>query len=124
MLRFIVLVTLLVSSVCALQREMDNDVLTEKELEEIYAEFLSKTGHQFPGKCWACKWAIGKIKRHISVTTNQRAIKNMLGHICDEIGFLKYLCRNLVSTYMGKLIELLSTNANPAQICSYIKVCW
>ncbi|XP_073726057.1 antimicrobial peptide NK-lysin isoform X4 [Misgurnus anguillicaudatus] len=123
MLRFIIFVTLLVSSVCALQREMDNDGLTEKELEEIYAEFLAKTGHKFPGICWACKWAMGKIKRHISVTTNKAAIKRMLHNVCNEIGFLKYLCRGLVSRFLGPLIEELSTTDNPAKICSHIGVC-
>nr|XP_055028869.1 uncharacterized protein LOC129417986 isoform X1 [Misgurnus anguillicaudatus] len=123
MLRFIVLVTLLVSSVCAFQREIHNSSFTEKEIEEISAEFLAKTSHGFPGMCWACKWAMGKIKKHISVTTNKEAIKAMLGNVCNEIGFLKFLCRGLVSRYMGTLIEELSTTDNPATICSHIGVC-
>ncbi|XP_065105096.1 antimicrobial peptide NK-lysin-like [Paramisgurnus dabryanus] len=123
MLRFIVLVTLLVSSVCALQREMDNDVLTEKELEEIYAEFLAKTGHKLPGMCWACKWAMGKIKKHVSVTTNQGDIRKMLNKVCDDIGFLKFLCKGIVSRFLGTLIEEISTTDDPATICSNIGVC-
>ncbi len=43
------------------------------------------------------------------VTFLQDDIKKMLGMVCDEIGFLKYLCRMLVNKYMGTLIEELST---------------
>ncbi len=57
------------------------------------------------------------------VTFLQDDIKKMLGMVCDEIGFLKYLCRMLVNKYMGTLIEELSTTDDARTICVNLGVC-
>jgi len=47
----------------------------------------------------------------------------MLSHVCDEIGFLKYLCRTFVGRYINTLVEELSTTDNARTICVNIGVC-
>uniref|UniRef100_A0A8C1SGI6 Saposin B-type domain-containing protein n=1 Tax=Cyprinus carpio TaxID=7962 RepID=A0A8C1SGI6_CYPCA len=149
MLRSIILITLLISSVCALHLEMHKAKSTGIELKEDSVEMPSE---QLPGLCWACKWAMGKLKSEITkgstkvgnstvsytftssyeanglmltqlVTFLQDDIKNMLGTVCDGIGFLKYLCRMLVNKYMGTLIEELSTTDDARTICVHVGIC-
>ncbi|KAK2879092.1 hypothetical protein QQF64_010766 [Cirrhinus molitorella] len=120
MLQSFILITLLISSVCALHLEMHKVKSTEDELKEDSDEI---TAEQLPGVCWACKWAMGKLKSQINSGSTKNDIKNMLGMVCDEIGFLKYLCRMFVNKYMGTLIEELSTSDNARTICVNIGVC-
>ncbi len=57
------------------------------------------------------------------VTFLQDDIKKMLGGVCDEIGFLKSLCRLLVNKYTDTLVEELSTTDNARTICVHIGIC-
>ncbi|XP_056332332.1 antimicrobial peptide NK-lysin-like [Danio aesculapii] len=119
MLRGIVLLTLLISSVCAVQWEMHKEQHSGIELEgsgEIPTE-------QLPGMCWVCKWALGKLKKKISNGATQDEIKVQLSQVCDQIGFLKSVCRGFVNKYMDVLIEELSTTDNARTICANISVC-
>uniref|UniRef100_A0A673M5Y4 Saposin B-type domain-containing protein n=1 Tax=Sinocyclocheilus rhinocerous TaxID=307959 RepID=A0A673M5Y4_9TELE len=120
MLRSIILITLLISSVCALHLEMHKAKSTGNELKEDSGEIQAE---QLPGLCWACKWAMGKLRSEITNGSTKDDIKRMLGMVCDEIGFLKYLCRMFVNKYMGTLIEELSTTDNARTICVNIGVC-
>ncbi|NP_001298722.1 NK-lysin tandem duplicate 3 precursor [Danio rerio] len=119
MLRGIVLLTLLISSACAAHLEMHKEPFPEFDFEgsgEIPKE-------QLPGLCWACKWAMGKLRQHISNTANKEEIKNQLAQVCDGIGFLRPLCRWFVKKYMDILTEELSTTDGPRTICSHLHVC-
>ncbi|KAI7804960.1 antimicrobial peptide NK-lysin-like [Triplophysa rosa] len=125
MLRMIALVTLLVHSVCAFQYEMyriplDKDLI---EIEESSGEMMAKTNQELPGKCWACKWIMKKLKKRISAGATQDDIKKKLSNVCDEIGFLKSICKGLVNQYVGTLVEELSTTDNPATICMNVGIC-
>ncbi|XP_065110004.1 antimicrobial peptide NK-lysin-like isoform X1 [Paramisgurnus dabryanus] len=121
MLRFIILVTLLVSSACALQWEIYREEMIANE--ESSGEAMVKTNQGLPGICWACKWAMKKVKRRISNGATADDIKNKLTSVCDQIGFLKTICRSLVNKYAGTLVEELSTSDDPATICKNIGVC-
>ncbi|XP_052009718.1 antimicrobial peptide NK-lysin-like isoform X2 [Xyrauchen texanus] len=121
MFRNIVLATLLISSVCALHYEMHKG-LTGDEHEESSGESMEET-EELPGVCWACKWAMRKLKKHISTGTNANDIKKQLSDVCDEIGFLKSLCKNLVHKYTDMLVEELSTTDDASTICVNIGVC-
>ncbi len=57
------------------------------------------------------------------VTFLQDDIKKKLGMVCDEIGFLKSLCRKFVNKYTDTLIEELSTTDDAETICVNIAVC-
>ncbi len=59
----------------------------------------------------------------LSVTVLQDDITRMLGGVCDEIGFLKSLCRLFVNKYISPLVEELSTTDNARTICVNIGVC-
>nr|QGA69871.1 NK-lysin antimicrobial peptide [Sinocrossocheilus bamaensis] len=120
MLRSIVLITLLISTVCALHWEMHKEESTGNELEESSGEIPTE---QLPGVCWACKWAMKKLKRRLSNGATPDDIKKKLGSICDEIGFLKSLCRKFVNKYTDTLVEELSTTDDPRTICVNISVC-
>ncbi|CAM4718320.1 unnamed protein product [Leuciscus chuanchicus] len=60
---------------------------------------------QLPGLCWACKWAMGKLKKLVSSKSTQSEIREMLTHVCDEIGFLKYLSTTVLSTVLPGMLR-------------------
>ncbi|XP_039520664.1 antimicrobial peptide NK-lysin-like [Pimephales promelas] len=120
MFRRILLATLLICSVCALDLELHRGDFPGDELERLGKLAQSE---QLPGLCWACKWAMGKLKRLVSTKSTQGEIRTMLSHVCDEIGFLKYLCRTFVARYINTLVEELSTTDNARTICVNIGVC-
>ncbi|KTG32743.1 hypothetical protein cypCar_00037259 [Cyprinus carpio] len=120
MLWKIILITLLIFSACAQHWEMHKEESIGNELEESSGEIQTE---QLPGLCWACKWAMGKLKKQISNGTTADEIKNKLGTTCDQIGFLKSLCRKFVNKYMGTLIEELSTTDDARTICVNIGIC-
>ncbi|XP_016129609.1 antimicrobial peptide NK-lysin-like [Sinocyclocheilus grahami] len=120
MLRRIILIALLISSVCALHWEMRKEESTGNELEEDSGEIQTE---QLPGICWACNWAMKKLKKQISNGATADDIKKKLGMVCDEIGFLKSLCRKFVNKYTDTLVEELSTTDNARTICVNITVC-
>ncbi|XP_051503139.1 antimicrobial peptide NK-lysin-like [Myxocyprinus asiaticus] len=121
MFRNIVLVTLLISSVCALHYEMHKGS-TGDEPEESSGMSMAET-EGLPGVCWACKWAMRKLKKQISTGATADDIKKLLSGICDEIGFLKSMCRNFVNKFTDTLVEELSTTDNAQTICGNIGVC-
>lgn len=59
----------------------------------------------------------------LDVTFSQGAIKKMLREVCDGIGFLQFVCKNLVANYMGTLIEELSTTDDAPTICRHVGIC-
>ncbi|XP_043118324.1 antimicrobial peptide NK-lysin-like [Puntigrus tetrazona] len=119
--RSIILISLLISSVCAsLHWEMPKEVSTGNEPEGGSGEIQTE---QLPGLCWACKWAMKKMKKQISNGATPEDIKNKLGVVCDEIGFLKSLCRKFVNKYTDTLVEELSTTDDARTICINITVC-
>ncbi|XP_067310779.1 antimicrobial peptide NK-lysin-like [Pseudorasbora parva] len=120
MLRSIILVTLLISSVGSLHWEMHKEESNGNETEESSGDIQTE---QLPGLCWACKWAMNKLKKHISSGTTAEEIKKQLLMVCDEIGFLKFLCKNLVKKYTDTLVEELSTTDTGRTICVNIGVC-
>ncbi|CAM4649105.1 unnamed protein product [Leuciscus chuanchicus] len=120
MLRNIILVTLLISSVCAFHWEMHKEEFNGNEIEGGSGDNQTE---QLPGMCWACKWAMKKVKSRISNGATTDDIKNKLSMICDEIGFLKSMCRKFVTKYTDTLVEELSTTDDARTICANIGVC-
>ncbi|XP_050990153.1 NK-lysin tandem duplicate 4 [Labeo rohita] len=120
MLRRIILIALLISSVCALHWEMRKEKSTGNEFEESSGEIQTE---QAPGICWTCKWAMKKLKKQISNGATQDDIKKKLEMICDEIGFLKSQCKTFVNQYRDTLVEELSTTDDAKTICVNIGVC-
>ncbi|XP_056112055.1 antimicrobial peptide NK-lysin-like [Rhinichthys klamathensis goyatoka] len=120
MLRSIILITLLISSVCALHWEMHKEESNGNEIEEGSGDIQTE---QLPGMCWACKWAMKKLKRRLSNGATAEEIKKKLSMVCDEIGFLKSLCRKFVNKYMDTLVEELSTTDDARTICANIGIC-
>uniref|UniRef100_A0AAR2LDB9 Saposin B-type domain-containing protein n=1 Tax=Pygocentrus nattereri TaxID=42514 RepID=A0AAR2LDB9_PYGNA len=127
MLRNILITFLLIDSGCAmhleyLKVESDEEPLHES-LAADQAEDLPMPGAAFPGVCWACKWAMGKLKQSLRSDATVGMIKEKLRDVCNGIGFLKYICKGIVNRYLDVLTEELSTTDSPRTICANIGVC-
>ncbi|ROJ78832.1 hypothetical protein DPX16_15357 [Anabarilius grahami] len=120
MLRSIILVTLLISSVCAFHWEMNKEESNENEIEESSGDIQTE---QLRGLCWVCKWAVEKVKKQISNGATPDNIKKKLLMDCKETGFLKSQCRKFVNKYTDTLVKELSTTDDARTICVNISVC-
>ncbi|XP_029586514.1 antimicrobial peptide NK-lysin-like isoform X1 [Salmo trutta] len=78
---------------------------------------------QLKGTCWVCKWALNKVKKSISTSSSQEELKQKLLSVCDNVGFLKSMCKGLVKKHLWVLIEELSTSDDVRTICVNIKAC-
>ncbi|KAK2879093.1 hypothetical protein QQF64_010765 [Cirrhinus molitorella] len=119
MLRSIVLIILLISSVCALHLEMRRVKSTGNELED---SGKIKAG-KLHGVCWACRQVMEKLRSKVTSGTTKNKIKIILGAACNGTILLKYLCKMLVEKYMDTLIKELSTSDNAKTICVNIGIC-
>ncbi|KAI4889194.1 hypothetical protein NFI96_012967, partial [Prochilodus magdalenae] len=117
---------------CAMHVEylkMDSD---EEQLEETFVRFLQAIdqdeelpmpGAELPGKCWACKWVVKKVKKHLGDKAKAEEIRGKLHKVCDSIGLLKDLCKKMISKSIDVLTEELSTSDDPQTICSNTGYC-
>ncbi|KAG9268631.1 antimicrobial peptide NK-lysin-like [Astyanax mexicanus] len=142
--RSILFVFLLVGTACAMHLEyLKVDESEEKHLNgilavaqaivqavaqaddqaDIQAEEQQISGGKIPGVCWACKWAMGKLKKHLGTKENADAIKAKLLKVCSGIGLLKKRCENFINKNIDVLTEELSTSDDPKTICTNIGVC-
>uniref|UniRef100_A0A4W4H7C5 Saposin B-type domain-containing protein n=1 Tax=Electrophorus electricus TaxID=8005 RepID=A0A4W4H7C5_ELEEL len=118
-----VVFTFLCSSAWAMHLEYLKDILVSSRGSLDQTDLLTPEV-KLPGACWACKWIIKTLKRQLGTETNMDNIKIGLNQVfCDQIGFLKFLCKPLVSKYMDVLTEELSTTDNPAIACANIGIC-
>ncbi|XP_034431991.1 antimicrobial peptide NK-lysin [Hippoglossus hippoglossus] len=90
--------------------------------EQVDVEISVDAG-KIPGKCWACKWALKKVKRVIGPNATAEAVKSQLNSICNEIGLLKSVCRKFVKVHLGELIEELTTTDDVETICVNAGAC-
>uniref|UniRef100_A0A673LZ13 Saposin B-type domain-containing protein n=1 Tax=Sinocyclocheilus rhinocerous TaxID=307959 RepID=A0A673LZ13_9TELE len=118
MLQSIILITLLISS-----GKISTDQLAIFINQFVYILSGETQTKQQPGMCWACKWSMKKLKKQISNGATPDDIKKKLEMVCDEIGFLKSLCRKFVNKYKDTLVEELSTTEDTETICINIGVC-
>uniref|UniRef100_A0A3B4GUN2 Saposin B-type domain-containing protein n=1 Tax=Pundamilia nyererei TaxID=303518 RepID=A0A3B4GUN2_9CICH len=78
---------------------------------------------QLPGKCWACKWILNKVKKLAGPNATAESLKSKLLSVCDGIGLLKSLCRKFVKVHLGELIEELTTTDDVRTICVNTGAC-
>ncbi|XP_036450136.1 antimicrobial peptide NK-lysin-like [Colossoma macropomum] len=128
MLRQILLAFLLIGTACAMHLEYlkvdsDEEQLDDESLAVDQAEDLPMPRAMLPGKCWACKWAVKKVKKHLGDNAKAEEIKQKLLKVCDAIGLLKNLCKKMIEKSLGVLIEELSTSDDPATVCANIGAC-
>nr|QGR15361.1 NK-lysin [Trachinotus ovatus] len=76
-----------------------------------------------PGICWACKWALNKVKKVIGSNATAESVKSKLSSICNELGLLKSMCHKFVKKHLGELIEELTTTDDVRTICVNTKAC-
>uniref|UniRef100_A0A3Q3JSX1 Saposin B-type domain-containing protein n=1 Tax=Monopterus albus TaxID=43700 RepID=A0A3Q3JSX1_MONAL len=79
--------------------------------KQVDVEISVEAGKR-PGLCWACKWALNKVKAVIGPNTTTE-----LKSICDQIGLLKSMCRKFVTKHLQELIEELTTTDDVRTIC-------
>ncbi|XP_023249562.1 antimicrobial peptide NK-lysin-like [Seriola lalandi dorsalis] len=112
-----ILVTCSVWTVCGRSFVVNID-----DQEQVEVEISTEAG-KIPGVCWACKWALKKIKKIIGKNTTTEEVKSKLNTVCNEIGLLKDLCRKFVKKHLGELIEELTTSDDVRTICVNTKAC-
>ncbi|XP_026789995.1 antimicrobial peptide NK-lysin-like isoform X2 [Pangasianodon hypophthalmus] len=112
-----------IGSACAMHLEYLKVDSAEEPLVGTLDEDLPMPEEQLPGVCWACEWAMKKVKRHLADNANADMIKAELTKVCDSIGFLRSLCKTMINRYLDILVEELSTTDNPRRICANIGVC-
>uniref|UniRef100_A0A3B5AUG9 Antimicrobial peptide NK-lysin-like n=1 Tax=Stegastes partitus TaxID=144197 RepID=A0A3B5AUG9_9TELE len=89
--------------------------ISEGEQEEVLDMDL-------PGICWACKWALNKVKK-LAGSNSTVEVRPKLNSVCDQIGLLKSLCRKFVKTHLGELVEELTTTDDVRTICVNVRAC-
>uniref|UniRef100_A0A4W5LTM3 Saposin B-type domain-containing protein n=1 Tax=Hucho hucho TaxID=62062 RepID=A0A4W5LTM3_9TELE len=91
--------------------------------EVVEAQLGKRLEQQLKGTCWVCKWALNKVKKSISTSSSPEDLKQKLLSVCDNVGFLKSMCKGLVKKHLWVLIEELSTSDDVRTICVNIKAC-
>ncbi|KAF4084115.1 hypothetical protein AMELA_G00125020 [Ameiurus melas] len=76
-----------------------------------------------PGACWACQWAMKKVKKQLGNNPNVDMIKAQLTKVCNSIGFLRGICKKMINKFLDILVEELSTTDDPTTICVNIGIC-
>ncbi|CAB1330664.1 unnamed protein product [Coregonus sp. 'balchen'] len=99
-------------------QEVDPD-----DQEVVEAQPEKHMEQQLKGTCWVCKWALNKVKKSISTSSSPEELKQKLLSVCDNVGFLKSMCKGLVKKHLWVLIEELSTSDDVRTICVKIKAC-
>ncbi|KAK9533753.1 hypothetical protein VZT92_008852 [Zoarces viviparus] len=84
---------------------------------------ISVNAGKLPGVCWACKWALKKVKKVIGPNATAENLTLKLKSICKEIGLLKPLCNKFVKTHLAELIEELTTTDDVRTICVNTGAC-
>ncbi|KAM8916058.1 NK-lysin tandem duplicate 4 [Spinachia spinachia] len=78
---------------------------------------------KLPGVCWACKWALNKVKKIIGRNATAENLTTKLKGVCKKIGLLKSLCNSFVKTHLAELIEELTTTDDVRTICVNTGAC-
>ncbi|XP_033982073.1 antimicrobial peptide NK-lysin-like [Trematomus bernacchii] len=84
---------------------------------------ISVEAGKLPGVCWACKWALNKVKKTVGRNATAEKLKSKLMVVCNKIGLLKSLCRKFVKSHLPVLIEELTTTDDVRTICVNTKAC-
>ncbi|XP_070971477.1 antimicrobial peptide NK-lysin-like [Oncorhynchus clarkii lewisi] len=113
--------SLLACSVWEIHGQCQEVDLDDQEVLEAKPE--KRMEQQLKGTCWACKWALNKVKKSITTSSSPEELKQTLLSVCDNIGFLKSVCKGLVKKHLWVLIEELSTSDDVRTICVNIKAC-
>ncbi|XP_026790004.1 antimicrobial peptide NK-lysin isoform X2 [Pangasianodon hypophthalmus] len=112
-----------IGSACAMHLEYLKVDSGKEPLVGTLDEDLPMPEEQLPGVCWACEWAMKKVKKQLGDNAKADMIKAKLMKVCDSIGFLRSLCKKMITKYLGTLVEELSTTDDPKTICANIGVC-
>ncbi|XP_070776561.1 NK-lysin tandem duplicate 4 [Enoplosus armatus] len=90
--------------------------------EQVEVEVSVEAG-KLPGVCWACKWALNKVKKTIGPNATAESLTSKLMSVCDKIGLLKRLCSKFVKAHLGELVEELTTTDDVRTICVNAGAC-
>uniref|UniRef100_A0A4W5M968 Saposin B-type domain-containing protein n=2 Tax=Hucho hucho TaxID=62062 RepID=A0A4W5M968_9TELE len=94
----------------------------QEDQEVVKAQPGKRMEQKLLGVCWVCKWALNKVKESTTSDSQEELKKNLLS-VCDNVGFLKSMCKGLVKKHLPVLIEELSTSDDVRTICVNIKAC-
>ncbi|KAM3594433.1 uncharacterized protein V6R79_007707 [Siganus canaliculatus] len=119
----VLIVCLLVTcSVWTVQAKSLKVQMDDQEQVDVDMSISVEAG-RLPGMCWACKWALNKVKKVIGQNATAEKVSSKLSSVCKEIGFLKGKCMKFVKQHLGVLVEELSTTDDVRTICVNVKAC-
>ncbi|XP_076013667.1 antimicrobial peptide NK-lysin-like [Genypterus blacodes] len=91
--------------------------------QEDMNDEISLEASKLPGLCWACKWALNKVKKELSDNSTVEQVSSKLKGVCNQIGLLKSKCRSFVQKRLEELVEELTTTDDVRTICVNMKAC-
>ncbi|KAI5102396.1 hypothetical protein C0J45_7748, partial [Silurus meridionalis] len=86
-------------------------------------EDLLMPEEQIPGLCYICKRIMEKVKHHFGTHENAEKIKRRLSRLCDKLGPVKTICKEMVTKNIDILVKELSTNDDPKTMCAKAGLC-
>ncbi|XP_062296358.1 NK-lysin tandem duplicate 4 isoform X2 [Scomber scombrus] len=97
--------------------------IDDEDQVDVNVDVDVEVSAQLPGVCWACKWALNKVKKTAGNNATVEKFKSKLLSVCNQIGLLKSLCKKFVKQHLGELIEELTTTDDVRTICVNTKAC-
>jgi len=74
--------------------------------------------------CTDCKKFMGDIKNMVTGKETEQQIEQLLEqNLCARLGALQDECKTLVEAYVPEIMNLLSSQFNPAQLCQILGFC-
>uniref|UniRef100_A0A8C7NW85 Saposin B-type domain-containing protein n=1 Tax=Oncorhynchus mykiss TaxID=8022 RepID=A0A8C7NW85_ONCMY len=113
--------SLLACSVWEIHGQCQEVDLDDQEVLEAKPE--KRMEQQLKGTCWACKWALKKVKKSISSSSSPEEIKQKLLSFCGKLPLGKSTCEDLVKKHLWVVIDELNTSDGVRTICVKIKAC-
>ncbi|XP_059209700.1 uncharacterized protein LOC131988574 [Centropristis striata] len=117
---FLLVCVLVTCSVWTVQGKCYQVSIDDQEQVEME---VSAEARKLPGVCWACKWAINKVKKWARSNATVAMLTKKLHVVCSQIGLLKSKCSKFVNAHLGELVEELTTSDDTRTICVNVGAC-
>ncbi|XP_061072079.1 antimicrobial peptide NK-lysin-like isoform X3 [Conger conger] len=115
----IILCFLLAYAVCAQSAHFHDEGFLE---DDLAFDADAKIETEIPGLCSICKRILAKVQPTLSKDDTKAALEKKLHGACTTLRLGK-ICQSLVSKYLNKLRDELSTTDSPRAACVKIRLC-
>ncbi|MBN3290596.1 NKL protein, partial [Polypterus senegalus] len=73
--------------------------------------------------CRICTYVVGKVKALVPPGTAKDGVIRILHTVCDRLPVFRSVCRNIISNFLGRLVDEIIANDNPKVICQTMSFC-